>query len=248
MVDVSIKWWFFTQMVTSGSTGALYIFRQNPCGSQSGMLSLGSSKTCKQVLPTPRTSCSRMVHLKSSMIEPHPDSFVYRTFKWVTSRNPTRNIPFQRISHGIYGLKHVRNPPKKKSINGHFHGISHQFHGISHGFSPFFPHFPTIFPGKSPGFWTVGRPRATSVQVASANFSAQTSSANLVDFLENTLEPGDQTWEKTSGEIWILFIYILSSKILHQHPGIILFHLDKYIYITNNICLYILYIWWMIYG
>ena len=45
-----------------------------------------------------------------------------------------------------------------------------------------------------------------------------------------------------------IYIYILSSKILHQHPGIILFHLDKYIYITNNICLYILYIWWMIYG
>jgi hypothetical protein len=60
-----------------------------------------------------------------------------------------------------------------------------------------FPHFPTIFPGKSPDFLPL------AIQVASANFSAQTSSANLVDFLENTLEPGDQNWEHMSGEIWI---------------------------------------------
>ena len=59
------------------------------------------------------------------------------------------------------------------------------------GISPFFPGNPPIF---SPLDVTSVGPRPD--QVASANFSAQTSSANLVDFLENTLEPGDQNWEK----------------------------------------------------
>eukprot|EP00913_Durusdinium_trenchii_P018122 g17027.t1 len=53
--------------------------------------------------------------------------------------------------------------------------------------------------GKSVGIQQFLGSAGETFAVASANFSAQTSSANVVDFLENTLEPGRPVWVLSTG-------------------------------------------------